>query len=126
MCGIAGLLRPEGAQRADLRRMIAAIAHRGPDGQGERVDGEAAFGHARLAIIDPVSSGQPMVSEAGDAWLTFNGEIYNSAELAANLEPEPPLATRGDTEVLLRLLMRDGIGALGVLRGMFAFGFYDR
>src|SRR5690606_25024422 len=55
----------------------------------------------------------------------FNGEIYNYRDLAEELRSSGPLATRGDTEVLLRLLARDGATALGRLRGMFAFGFYD-
>src|SRR5690606_23366879 len=103
MCGIAGLLRPEGVEADDLERMVRSLSHRGPDGRGVAIDGVVGFGHTRLAIIDPASSRQPMASGNGLCWLTFNGEIYNYRELAQELEREAPLATRGDTEVLLRL-----------------------
>ena len=66
-----------------------------------------------------------MATRDGRCWLTFNGELYNYRELAKDLEHEAPLSTRGDTEVLLRLLEREGARALSKLRGMFAFGFYD-
>ncbi|HEX5419773.1 MAG TPA: asparagine synthase (glutamine-hydrolyzing) [Gammaproteobacteria bacterium] len=125
MCGIAGVIR-RGPVRADeIRRMTNAIAHRGPDGEGVLTAGNAGFGHRRLAIIDPDGSPQPMQSASGRHWLTFNGEIYNYADLKPALEARAPLVTHGDTEVLLRLLMRDGEAALPQLRGMFAFAFYD-
>src|SRR5690606_25670629 len=122
MCGIAGLIRPEGAGREALRRMVDSIAHRGPAGDGLDTDGPVGFGHCRLAIIDPGASRQPMASADGRCWLTFNGEIYNFRELARDLAPQAPFRTRGDTEVLLRLLERDGEAAMKKLRGMFAFG----
>ncbi|MBN1236900.1 MAG: asparagine synthase (glutamine-hydrolyzing) [Gammaproteobacteria bacterium] len=125
MCGIAGIIRPEGAGAEAVRRMVDAIAHRGPDGSGVEVNGPVGFGHCRLAIIDPASSRQPMASASGRSWITFNGEIYNFRELARDLAPQAPFRTRGDTEVLLRLLERDGDAALRKLRGMFAFGYYD-
>jgi len=125
MCGIAGVLRPDGVERVDLDRMIRSLQHRGPDGRGALVAGAVGFGHTRLAVIDPRSSTQPMATRDGRCWLTFNGELYNYRELAKELEREAPLSTRGDTEVLLRLLARDGTRALAKLRGMFAFGFYD-
>jgi len=105
--------------------MVGAMAHRGPDGEGFVVRGGVAFGHARLAVIDPASSAQPMESADGRYLITFNGEIYNYRDLARELETERRLETRGDTEVLLRVLQRDGTRALERLRGMFAFGFYD-
>jgi asparagine synthase (glutamine-hydrolysing) len=125
MCGIAGVVLPAGAGVEALRRMIGAIAHRGPDGDGVEVDGAVGFGHCRLAIIDLAASRQPMASEDGRSWITFNGEIYNYRDLAREVSDDAPLRTRGDTEVLLRLLERHGEAALGRLRGMFAFGFYD-
>jgi asparagine synthase (glutamine-hydrolysing) len=125
MCGIVGVVR-RGPVRADeIRRMTNAIAHRGPDGEGVLAAGNVGFGHRRLAIIDPDGSPQPMQSAPGRHWITFNGEIYNYADLAPALVREAPLETHGDTEVLLRLLMRDGEAALAKLRGMFAFAFYD-
>src|SRR5690606_30964160 len=112
MCGIAGVLRPDGVDRADLDRMIRSLQHRGPDGRGALVAGAVGFGHTRLAVIDPRSSTQPMATRDGRCWLTFNGELYNYRELAKELEREAPLSTRGDTEVPLRLLARDGTSAL--------------
>ena len=105
--------------------MVAAIAHRGPDGDGVALRDGVGFGHVRLAVIDPDGSVQPMATPDGRCLITFNGEIYNYRELARELEAEQPLTTRGDTEVLLRLLARDGERALERLRGMFAFAFYD-
>jgi asparagine synthase (glutamine-hydrolysing) len=105
--------------------MTRAIAHRGPDGEGISIAGHVGFGHRRLAIIDPVGSPQPMQNAQRTHLLTFNGEIYNYRDLVPELVEDAPLETHGDTEVLLRLLMRDGEAALGKLRGMFAFAFYD-
>ncbi len=105
--------------------MTAAIVHRGPDGEGALVEGEVGFGHCRLAVIDPHGSPQPMRTGDGRSWITFNGEIYNYRDLAPSVAAETPLATHGDTEVLLRLLAREGERALPRLRGMFAFAFYD-
>ncbi|HEU4617076.1 MAG TPA: asparagine synthase (glutamine-hydrolyzing) [Gammaproteobacteria bacterium] len=125
MCGIAGVVRHGPVRAEEIRRMTRAIAHRGPDGEGVLVAGNVGFGHRRLAIIDPSGSPQPMESARGRHWIAFNGEIYNYRDLRPELAAEAALATEGDTEVLLRLLMREGEGALGKLRGMFAFAFYD-
>ena len=105
--------------------MMTSIAHRGPDADGMKIQDGIGFGHVRLAVIDPDGSPQPMATPDGQCLITFNGEIYNYRELARELEAEGPLTTRGDTEVLLRLLARDGESALNRLRGMFAFAFYD-
>ena len=105
--------------------MIRSIAHRGPDGDGFAIRGGVGFGHARLAIIDPESSRQPMATPDDRCWITFNGEIYNYRDLAPGVAADAPLSTNGDTEVLLRLLARDGVQAIPELRGMFAFGFFD-
>ena len=92
MCGIAGLWRFDGGSEAELaataRAMTAAIAHRGPDGDGHWVDAGAgvALGHRRLAIIDLSPTGyQPMLSADGRFVITYNGELYNRAEMAAEL-----------------------------------------
>jgi asparagine synthase (glutamine-hydrolysing) len=134
MCGIAGWIMP--AARApherSLRPMLAAIAHRGPDGEGiasfvaaksgERV----ALGHRRLAIIDPQGSSQPMVDARAGLALTFNGEIYNFRELRGALEKLGHAFERdSDTEVLLRAYQQWGPDAVGRLRGQFAFALWD-
>ncbi len=125
MCGIAGVLRPDLVEADALHRMVDSISHRGPDGRGTVVRDGVGFGHVRLAVIDPEASAQPMSTADGRCLITFNGEIYNYRELARELAAEKALTTRGDTEVLLRLLARDGEKALTRLRGMFAFAFYD-
>jgi asparagine synthase (glutamine-hydrolysing) len=131
MCGIAGFLRdpgqPAGADEALLRRMLAPIAHRGPDETGIHVGGAIAFGHLRLAIIDLNGGHQPRIDPlTGDA-LVFNGEIYGFAALAAELTAAGVnLVDRSDTEVLFRLLQRDGVAAtLAKIDGMFTFAFYE-
>jgi asparagine synthase (glutamine-hydrolysing) len=82
MCGIAGLIYLDGepVSPAVLQRMTDAIAHRGPDGEGQWIEGEVGFGHRRLAIIDLSPAGQqPMVSADHRFVLSYNGEVYNSA-----------------------------------------------
>jgi len=105
---------------------IAAIAHRGPDGRGvfRNDEGTCSLGHARLSIIDLSSAGaQPMAARDGRSVIVFNGEIYNYRELRSSIEGE--LRSTSDTEVLLELLDRHGAGALGRVRGMFAFAFWN-
>jgi asparagine synthase (glutamine-hydrolysing) len=80
MCGIAGYVNLDGrpASPAIVKAMTDALAHRGPDGEGQLVHENAALGHRRLAIIDlsPLAH-QPMAARGGDLVLSYNGEIYN-------------------------------------------------
>jgi asparagine synthase (glutamine-hydrolysing) len=132
MCGIAGLWRFDGAPAPELaaqsRAMTDAIAYRGPDGDGHWIDAEIgiALGHRRLAIIDLTPTGaQPMTSHDGRLVITYNGELYNRDEMAAELD----LRWRGtsDTEVLVEAIARFGIdGALERANGLFAFAAFDR
>jgi asparagine synthase (glutamine-hydrolysing) len=131
VCGIVGFTRdPRRSSAIDaelLRRMLAPIAHRGPDQSGVHVEEHIAFGHHRLAIVDLDGGHQPRVDPAtGDA-LVFNGEIYDFAALAVQLANEGiNLVDRSDTEVLFRLLQRYGTSAtLEKIDGMFAFAFYE-
>lgn len=131
MCGIAGFLRdperPAAADEAVLRGMLAPIAHRGPDETGIHVAGPLALGHLRLAIIDLAGGHQPRVDPVtGDA-LLYNGEIYGFQALAAELTAAGVnLVDRSDTEVLFRLLQREGVDAtLAKIDGMFVFAFYE-
>jgi len=135
MCGIAGLLIPGGAPEAALAAgaaaMTAALAHRGPDGEGLWVDAASgiALGHRRLAIIDLSETGrQPMHDASGRYVLSYNGEIYNHAELRAGLEARGArFRGSSDTEVLLALIARDGLdAALAAANGMFALALWDR
>jgi asparagine synthase (glutamine-hydrolysing) len=113
--------------------MANAIAYRGPDDQGVWTDEEAgiAFGHRRLAVIDVSPAGhQPMQSHSGRFVISYNGEIYNCADLRAEIERSgKPIDWRGtsDTEVLLAAIDSWGVvGTLERLNGMFAFAVWDR
>ena len=85
------------------------------------------FAHSRLAIIDLSTGGhQPMAAASGAGWVTYNGELYNYKALRQELvEQGCHLRSGSDTEVLVEHLGRDGIQALGRLRGMFAFAWWD-
>ena len=111
-----------------LSKMLASIAHRGPDGQGlHHVPNQGLFGHCRLAIIDREHGQQPMASHCGRYTLIFNGEIYNYRELRQALaQVGSPCCTESDTEVLLQALIVWGPNAIDKLNGMFAFVFHDR
>lgn len=130
MCGIAGLYGrplPAQASRALLRRMVGAIAHRGPDAQGLLLQDNLALGHARLSIIDLAQGHQPMQDETGDLALAFNGEIFNYRELRRELIAQGVrFRTNSDTEVLLRLYRQRGEDCLAALNGDFAFALADR
>ena len=128
MCGIAGFIAGQGAADAGaLTPMLARIAHRGPDGQGTFVEGPAALGHCRLAIIDLAGGAQPLYSEDKNLVIVFNGEIYNYKALTAELTALGHcFATRTDTEVVLHGWEQWGRELLPRLRGMFAFALWDR
>jgi asparagine synthase (glutamine-hydrolysing) len=125
MCGIAGIVRADPAAPVSLdalRRMAGALRHRGPDGWGyARVPG-AGLVSTRLAIFDVPGGWQPMRGERGTL-LVYNGEVYNHPELRAGLGGA--FATTSDTEVVLRLLERDGLAALERLNGQFAFAWWE-
>jgi asparagine synthase (glutamine-hydrolysing) len=129
MCGIAGLLRQDGHPvNADLvRRMTDVIAHRGPDGDGFHIDGSVGLGHRRLSIIDLAGGAQPMATEDGAIWITYNGEVYNYRELRRELETLGfTFRTTSDTEVVLQAYEAWGLEFLSRLRGMFALAIWDR
>src|SRR2546423_8585830 len=89
MCGIVGVVELDGrpASPEVVQRMTAQLRHRGPDGEGVHVDGPVGLGNRRLAILDLSDAGaQPMLNDAGDVALTYNGEVYNFRELRAELE----------------------------------------
>ncbi len=145
MCGIAGILnigQQAGAagaaedQRGNMQRMRDRMLHRGPDGGGTWVspDGLCTLGHQRLSILDLSKNGaQPMVSHSGKTVLVYNGEIYNHADVRAQLERD--LGRRGgrlslrstcDTEILQEAAEFYGVEkALQKCKGMFALASYD-
>ncbi len=129
MCGIAGFYRlpvaPE-ARRGLLARMLEAIAHRGPDGNGVYVDGDVGLAHARLSIIDVGGGHQPMCNEDGTVWITFNGEVINYVELRAELIARGhTFKTNSDTEVIVHLYEERGPDCVQALNGDFAFAIWD-
>ncbi|MEQ1498305.1 MAG: XrtA/PEP-CTERM system amidotransferase [Novosphingobium sp.] len=129
MCGIAGIFHlntPKPVDPARIERMIAAMPHRGPDGQGVWTAPGVGLGHLRLSIIDVAGSPQPMAASDGRAMLVFNGEIYNFRELRAELiGGGATFHTDGDSEVILAAWQRWGPDCVGRLHGMFAFAIYD-
>jgi asparagine synthase (glutamine-hydrolysing) len=129
MCGIAGFFgRPNAAipARTLLRRMIGAIAHRGPDAQGFFVGDEIGLGHARLSIIDLASGQQPMANADESVLISFNGEIFNYVELRDGLIARGRrFATQSDTEVIIRLYEEMGPDCVTMLNGDFAFALWD-
>src|SRR5437868_13684891 len=88
MCGIAGFLtvKPSSARRETLVRMTDSIRHRGPDDAGFYQDEHASLGHRRLSIIDVAAGHQPMANEDETLWISYNGEIFNHADLRPELE----------------------------------------
>lgn len=114
--------------RPAAEKMLRAIAHRGPDGEGFKDWNSAALCHRRLAILDLSEAGrQPMLSSDGQVGVVFNGCIYNFLELRAELEARRhEFGSKSDTEVLLNGYLEWGIeGLVRRLRGMFAFGIWD-
>ncbi|WP_073146037.1 asparagine synthase (glutamine-hydrolyzing) [Litoreibacter ascidiaceicola] len=138
MCGITGFLSYPGqtwveAAETQLGAMMSAIAHRGPDNQGQWIDAEAgvALGHLRLAIVDLSPAGhQPMSSASGRFEVVFNGEIYNHLKLRRDLEEAghaPVWRGTSDTEVMMAGFEVWGIEeTLARLEGMFAIALWDR
>ena len=127
MCGITG--GAPGIDAGILKRMTAALAHRGPDGEGcfhAAGPHGVSLGHRRLAVIDLSGGRQPMTSADGRWTIVYNGEIYNFRELRSRLEAcGTAFRTNSDTEVLLEAWARWGADALESLRGMFAFALWD-
>src|SRR5437867_12351870 len=103
MCGIAGFVTagPRGDSRSVVRRMVAALRHRGPDDQGDCIDAQATLGACRLSIIDLPGGRQPIGNENGTVYAVLSGEIYNFRELRSRLQQRGHrFKTRSDTEVV--------------------------
>lgn len=134
MCGIVGSLSftPDYKITASgIDRMRDTMIHRGPDGAGTWIspDNRIGLGHRRLSIIDlSETAGQPMSNEDGTVRVVFNGEIYNHAEIRAELECSGGHLWKthhSDTEVILHAFEEWGIGCLHKFRGMFAIAIWD-
>jgi asparagine synthase (glutamine-hydrolysing) len=131
MCGITGWIafdRELERERPIVEAMTETMACRGPDACGIWIDGQAALGHRRLAIIDIEGGAQPMsvTTPAGENVLVYSGEVYNYRELRAELEAAGQrFTTESDTEVVLRAYLQWGEGLAERLNGMFAFAIWD-
>jgi asparagine synthase (glutamine-hydrolysing) len=130
VCGIAGVMNLDGKPASPelLKRMTDAIAHRGPDGEGQFLDGAVGLGHRRLAIIDLSPGGrQPMATRDGRYVITYSGELYNFRELRTELEAlGHGFVSRSDTEVLLAAWAEWGLKALDRFNGLLAFAIWDK
>ena len=139
MCGIVGVLsRTANAGRADdgrscadnMRKMLGAIRHRGPDQFGiyrfDSSQSSVGLGNARLSIIDLAGGQQPISNEDGTKWVIFNGEIFNYIELRQQLIKQGHrFTTHGDTEVIVHLFEQYGPKCLEHLNGQFAIAIWD-
>jgi asparagine synthase (glutamine-hydrolysing) len=137
MCGIAGYFGTRSVAPATVERMLAALRRRGPDAEHavfwdaglRRSDAPApnALLHTRLSIIDPRPlADQPMCNAAGDVWIAYNGEVYDWAAAARELEAAGyAFRTRSDTEFILHAYEHWGSDCLSRLRGMFAIAILD-
>jgi asparagine synthase (glutamine-hydrolysing) len=129
MCGLAGIVRTEATApipETALRRMARALRHRGPDGFGLAVDAGCGLVATRLSIVDLERGWQPLEASPGGGVLVYNGEVYNHPELRDDLQARgESFRTTSDTEVVLRLIERDGLAALDRLNGQFAFAWWQ-
>lgn len=128
MCGITGIFNIKGeaeSYRRQVLEMSKRIRHRGPDWSGIYCGKSAILAHERLAIVDPASGGQPLLSPDGKLVLCVNGEIYNHLELRRELQNDYDFQTGSDCEVILALYRKKGKDFLEELNGIFAFALYD-
>lgn len=129
MCGIIGWISKDANREAPvaaIKNGMTVMKERGPDGSGYNILPGAAFGHRRLAVIDPAGSPQPFVDQTSGMLLVFNGEIYNFRRLRTILrEKGHHFTTAGDTEVLLHAYIEWGEECLRQIDGMFAFAVFD-
>jgi asparagine synthase (glutamine-hydrolysing) len=130
MCGICGIVYKDKdriVDRALVVKMTDTLAHRGPDDSGYYLNGNVAFGHRRLSIIDLSLGHQPISNEDETLWVTYNGEIYNHRDLRRKLEQQGHhYQTNSDTETIIHCYEEHAAAGLHQLRGMFAFALHDQ
>jgi asparagine synthase (glutamine-hydrolysing) len=130
MCGLAGIhldSRSLSPDRNTVERMIRAIDHRGPDGDGFHIEPGVALGHARLSIIDIGGGAQPIHNADQTLWISYNGEVFNYIELRRWLEARGhAFYTNTDTEVIVHMYEELGESFVEQLNGQFAFALWDR
>jgi asparagine synthase (glutamine-hydrolysing) len=128
MCGIAGWYGSPGVRdgRALLTSMLSSLVHRGPDDEGQYLEGPIALGSRRLSIIDVQGGHQPISNEDRTVWVVLNGEIYNFRELRHELELKGhAFATRTDTEVIVHAYEEWGDDCVTRLNGIFGVAVWD-
>lgn len=132
MCGLAGWVdweRELTGERKILEKMLQKLRLRGPDDEGIWFSPRAALGHRRLVVVDPAGGKQPMVRKSGEHLfvISYNGELYNTAELRQDLEKRGHIfySRNSDTEVLLAAFTEWGASSLSRLNGIFAFAVWD-
>ncbi len=128
MCGIVcafDVKESTEVLRPQLLEMSKKIRHRGPDWSGIYADDKAIMAHERLAIVDPASGKQPLLSPNGKLVLAANGEIYNHRELRKQFEGKYDFQTESDCEVILALYQEKGVDFLDEMNGIFGFTIYD-
>ncbi|SZD74283.1 Asparagine synthetase B [glutamine-hydrolyzing] [Candidatus Ornithobacterium hominis] len=128
MCGIVAafdLKSSSQSLREQLLEMSKCVRHRGPDWSGIYNDENTIIAHERLAIVDPASGKQPLVSPNGNLVLAVNGEIYNHRALRKQF-PDYSFKTESDCEVILPLYQQKGAAFLEELNGIFGFALYDK
>ncbi len=128
MCGIVcafNIKVDNEAVRADVLKMAQRLRHRGPDWSGIYTDDNAILAHERLAIVDPTSGKQPLISQDGKKIIAVNGEIYNHQILRKKFLNSYNFKTQSDCEVLIPLYESKGVNFLNDLNGIFAFALYD-
>ena len=129
MCGICGQLRFDRRKVSSetLNKMMSKLARRGPDSNGQWINGKIGFGHQRLSVIDLSSLGsQPMIDDKLKLSLVFNGTIYNYKSLRDQLTSKGyTFFSQSDTEVILKAYHFWGENCVKYLDGMFAFAIWD-
>ena len=128
MCGIVcafELKQSSETLRPQVLEMSKIIRHRGPDWSGIFSNEKAILSHERLAIVDPASGKQPLLSEDGKLVLAANGEIYNHRELRKQFEGKYNFQTESDCEVILALYKEKGPHFIDEMNGIFGFAIYD-
>ena len=129
MCGIVcafDLKQSSTEVRPQILEMSKRLRHRGPDWSGIYDCETAILGHERLAIVDPTSGKQPLISPSNNLILAANGEIYNHSELRKPYEASYGFKTKSDCEVILALYEKEGKSFVNKLNGIFAFAIYDK
>lgn len=128
MCGIVctfDLKQKAETLRGQVLEMAKIIRHRGPDWSGIYSNDKAIMAHERLAIVDPASGKQPLLSPDQKLILAANGEIYNHQELRKQFEGKYTFQTKSDCEVILALYQEKGTDFVDELNGIFGFAIYD-